>query len=44
MKDKKDWRTNKMTEEFRSRFRTLVDGSDGPDNADYSMFIGPQHN
>jgi NADH-quinone oxidoreductase subunit D len=29
--------------EFRSRFRTLVDGSDGPENADYQMFIGPQH-
>ncbi len=32
-----------MTETFRSRFRTVVDGSDGPADADHHMFIGPQH-
>ena len=32
-----------MTETFRSRFRTEVDGSDGPPDADHHIFIGPQH-
>ena len=32
-----------MTGEFRSRFRTLVDGSDAPPDADHHIFIGPQH-
>lgn len=32
-----------MTETFRSRFRTIVDGSDGPADADHHLFIGPQH-
>ena len=29
--------------EYRSRFRTLTDGSDGPKDADYHIFVGPQH-
>ncbi|MHA1396316.1 MAG: hydrogenase large subunit [Candidatus Heimdallarchaeaceae archaeon] len=32
-----------MTETFRSRFRTKVDGSDAPPEADHHIFIGPQH-
>ena len=32
-----------MTETFRSRFRTEVDGRDGPPDADHHIFIGPQH-
>ena len=32
-----------MTESYRSRFRTEVDGSDGPAEADHHIFIGPQH-
>jgi membrane-bound hydrogenase subunit alpha len=32
-----------MADAFRSRFRTEVDGSDGPPDADHHIFIGPQH-
>ena len=32
-----------MTEQYRSRFRTLTDGSDSPPGADHHIFIGPQH-
>ena len=29
--------------EYRSRFRTLTDGSDAPEGADHHVYIGPQH-
>ena len=32
-----------MTEQYRSRFRTLTDGSDAPEGSDHHIFIGPQH-